>query len=149
MSKRELDSLMAIKPCLESLHQNTICFKNQLNSDENTATLWETASKMIEDVKEILKCVKEVTPTYKSRYLGWTDAGPGVGISNYDVKFRIAQRIKIINLDYFIRLHLSNGYSSQNTVERCQGYIGDAVCNGGPSEWEHKKFFDEASLDDF
>ena len=62
MSKRELDSFMAIKPCLESLHQNTICFKNQLNADENTATLWETASKMIEDVKEILKCVQEVQP---------------------------------------------------------------------------------------
>ena len=120
MSERELDSFMAIKPCLESLHQNTICFKNQLNSDENTATLWETASKMTEDVKEILKCVKEVSPTYNSRYLEWTDAGPGVGIPNYDVKFRIAQRI--INLDYFIRLHLSNSDSSQNEVERCQRY---------------------------
>ena len=73
---------------------------------------------MTEDVKEILKCVKEVSPTYKSRYLEWTDAGPGVGISNYDVNFRIAQRIRIINLDYFIRLHLSNGDSSQNEVER-------------------------------
>ena len=104
---------MTIKPCLESLHQKTICFKNQLNSDENTATLWETASKMIEDMKEILKCVIEVSPIYKSRYLEWTDAGPGVGTSNYDVKFRIAQRIRMINLDYFIRLHLSNGDSSQ------------------------------------
>ena len=36
-----------------------------------------------------------------------------------------------------------------NEVERCQGYIGDAVCDGGPLEWEHKKLFDETSLDDF
>ena len=55
MSKIELDSFMVIKPCLESLHKKTICFKNQLNSDENTVTLWETASKMIEDVKKDLE----------------------------------------------------------------------------------------------
>ena len=36
-----------------------------------------------------------------------------------------------------------------NEIERCQGYIGDAVCDGGPLEWEHKKLFDETSLDDF
>ena len=93
--------------------------------------------------------LKVVRPTYKSRYLEWTDAGPSVGIYNYDVKFRIAQRIRIINLDYFIRLHLSDGDSSQNEVEKCQGYIGDAVCDGGPLEWEHKILFDETSLDDF
>ena len=48
-----------------------------------------------------------------------------------------------------IRLHLSNGDSSENEVERCQGYIGDAVCDRGSLEWEHKKLFDETSLDDF
>ena len=35
-----------------------------------------------------------------------------------------------------------------NEVERCQGYVGDAVCDGGPLDREHKKLFDETSLDD-
>ena len=99
MSKRELDSFKAIKPCLES----TICFKNQLNSDENKATLFETASKMIEDVKEILKCLKEASPTYKSRYLEWTDAGPGVGIPNTpgreSFKFDIFKCLHLVDLN--------------------------------------------------
>ena len=44
-----------------------------------------------------------------------------------------------IPLDYLIRLHLANNDSSHNEVERCQSYVGDAICDGGPLNWEYKK----------
>ena len=87
--------------------------------------------------------------TAEIKIFEWTDAVPGVGISKPDVTLRIGQRIRILDLDYFIRLHLSNGDSSQNEVEKCQWYIGDVICDGGAQEWEHKKLFDEKSLEEF
>ena len=56
-------------------------------------------------------------------------------MTNHNVKYR--------NADYLIRLHLYNGNSTQNEVERIQGYIGDAICDGGSLEWEHRKLLED------
>ena len=85
----------------------------------------------------------------KSRYLEWTDAGPGVGITNHDVRYRIAQKIRIVNADYFVRLHLSNGDSAHNEAERCQGYVGDAICDGGNWNGNTKNYSMETVLKNY
>ena len=74
----------------------------------------------------------------KSRIHEFTDAGPGVGVTNHDVKFRIAEVVMITNPDYYVRHHLANNDSSHNEVERIQSYVGDAICDGGPLEWEYR-----------
>ena len=81
-------------------------------------------------------------PTLKSRVHEFTDAGPGVGVSNHDVHFRIAEMIMITNLDYYIRHHLATDDSSHNEVERMQSYVGDAICDGGPINWEYKEQYE-------
>ena len=43
----------------------------------------------------------------------------------------IAQKIRIVNAAYFVRLYLSNGDNAHDEGERCQGYVGDAICDGG------------------
>ena len=87
-------------------------------------------------------------PELKSRYLEWSDAGPGVGITNNDVRYRTAQKVRIINADYLIRLHLANSDSSHNEVQRCQAYLGDAICDGVALEWEHRKLLDQQTIED-
>ena len=87
-------------------------------------------------------------PELKSRYLEWSDAGPGVGITNNDVRYCTAQKVRIINADYLIRLHLANGDSSHNEVERCQAYVGNTICDGGALEWEHRKLLDQKTIED-
>eukprot|EP00794_Sanderia_malayensis_P013418 gene13418-14794_t len=47
---------------------------------------------------------------------------------------------------YLIRLHLSNGDSSQNEIERCHAYIGDAICDGAGLDWEYKKLYNEKTI---
>lgn len=47
--------------------------------------------------------------------------------------------------DYYIRHHLANGDSSQNEVERCQSFVGDAICDGGDLVWEYKKPYQDLS----
>ena len=51
----------------------------------------------------------------------------------------MAQIIQITDADYFMRHHLANGDSGYNEVERCQNYVDDAICDGGPLEWEYKR----------
>ena len=87
-------------------------------------------------------------PTLKSRIHEFTDAGPGVGVSNHDVHFRIAEVIIITNLDYYIRHHLATDDSSHNEVERIQSYAGDAICDGGSINWEYKEQYEGLSDND-
>lgn len=102
----------------------------------------QTEEQIIRSAHELLKKPLELAEPQNSRVLEWTDAGPGIGINNFDVRLRIGQRVRIMNLDYYMRHHLSNGDSAQNEVERCQSYIGDAICDGGTLEWEYKKLVD-------
>ena len=75
-------------------------------------------------------------PDLRTMLIEFTDAGPGVGVGNIEVKFRAAQKVRILNLDYLIRHHLAPGDSS-NEVERVQSLVGDAIVDGGPIFWEH------------
>jgi hypothetical protein len=101
-------------------------------------------AKLCDDLhKEISKFV----PILKPQLHEFTDAGPGVGVSNHDVKFRIAEITMLTNLDYYIRHHLATDDSSHNEVERIQSYVGDAICDGGPIDWEYKQQYEGLSED--
>ena len=75
----------------------------------------------------------------KCRLYEFADAGPGIGVSNHDVRFGIAEMIMITNLDYYIRHHLPTDDSSHDEVECMQSYVGDAICDGNPLNWEYKE----------
>ena len=66
-------------------------------------------------------------PKMKSRIVDLTDAGPGVGITNYEVQYRMAQEVILLNVDYYIRHHLPPGDSSRNEFERIQTYVGKII----------------------
>lgn len=84
----------------------------------------------VRDVADnILSCLviikdRSQIPKLKSRIIDLTDAGPGVGITNREVRFRTIQEVRIAQYDYYIRHHLAPGDSSQNEVERIQSYVG-------------------------
>ena len=91
----------------------------------------------------LVNCIPEL----KSRIHEFTDAGPGVGITNNDVKLRIAETILITDPMYYLRFHLAHDDSSYNEVERIQSYVGDAICDGGAIEWEYKTEFEGLNSD--
>lgn len=53
-----------------------------------------------------------------------TDAGPGVGVSNMEVKFRDAELARVEGSDYRIRVHRARGDSGQNDTERTNSASG-------------------------
>ena len=87
-------------------------------------------------------------PTYapvKPRWADLTDAGLGVGVSNYDVRFRDAELARIHNSDYRVRCHRSRGDSGQGEAARTNSAIADAVVDGATLDWERVKRFDNLS----
>ena len=80
-------------------------------------------------------------PPVKPRWAEFTDAGPGVGVNNVEVKIRSAEPDIIYNRDYRIRVHRFRGNSGQNEAERKNCAIGDVVVDGATIAWEHYKRF--------
>lgn len=72
--------------------------------------------------EEILNCLNLLRgmelPKQKSKVVDLTDAGPGMGITNHEVKFRTIEEIRMCDYDYYVRHHLALGDSSHNEVER-------------------------------
>ncbi len=56
-------------------------------------------------------------PSVRPRIAHFTDAGPGVGISNFEVCFRDAELSRLEDSDYRIRIHRGRGDSEQNEAE--------------------------------
>jgi hypothetical protein len=80
-------------------------------------------------------------PMRAPRVAEFTDAGPGVGVTNKMVPLRDAEIARICNSDIRIRVHRCPGDPCE--AERLNGAISDATCDGGTHIFEHyKKFAD-------
>ena len=56
-------------------------------------------------------------PAVKPFICDLSDAGPGVGVSNLEVRFRDAELARLHQSDYQIRIHRSRDDSAQNEAE--------------------------------
>ena len=75
--------------------------------------------------------------TNSFRYVAeFTDAGPGVGVSNIETKIKIVEMCRLYQSDRRVRLHRATGDSAPNEAERTNDCIGDAMVNGGTLDWE-------------
>ena len=81
--------------------------KIDMTCKENVHTL---SMKVSQICQQVLKNISEFQlPIVKPTWCDLTDAGPGVGISSFEVRFRDAELCQIYNSDYRIRLHQSRG----------------------------------------
>ena len=80
-------------------------------------------------------------PKVKPKWADLTDAGPGVGVSNYLVRFRDAEIARFYNSDYRVRCHRSRGDSGQGEAERTNSAIGESIVDGETLEWEKTTCF--------
>ena len=116
-----------------NLLENNIIDYHMLENDHQN--LVGSLQQMVQQIKGI-----DLFPQ-KTRQCIRFDSGPGVGSSNHEVKFRMAEIARIINADIRIILHGSRGDSGQNEAEQTNSGVSDAVCDGGTIEWEkHQRF---------
>lgn len=143
--KLPADEVEDIKASIDVLLEKCSEVLTQLQTEVNTTPMSASITLFSHQCKDVCSKISHLIPPMKSRIHEFTDAGPGVGVTNLDVKLSIAQIITITNVDYYIRHHLANGDSSYNEVERCQSYVGDAICDGSPIVWEYKECYDGLS----
>lgn len=102
-----------------------------------TADVLRKANHILEHIAELK------LPPVKPNWADLTDAGPGVGVSNYEVRFRDAELACVHRSDYRVRVHRSHGDSGQNEAERTNSAIGDSVVDGSTIDWNFYKRFDD------
>lgn len=120
---------------------------------QTTTFIPEEAIKIALALKEFMTNTRKIfielnLPRVKPRWADLTDAGPGVGVSNFSVQFRDAELARLYNSDYRIRCHSSRGDSGQGEAERTNSAIGDAVVDGGTIEWEVFKRFEDLTQEE-
>lgn len=94
--------------------------------------LWEIYVYLLDKVRKIQQHIAGLNlPTAKRDVLFATDAGPGVGCSNIEVRFRDAEVAQVLNFDRLNRVHRARDDSGQNEAERSNACIGEAIVDGG------------------
>lgn len=108
-------------------------------------SLWgDFSADILRKSNQILDHIAELNlPPVKPNWADLTDAGPGVGVSNYEVRFRDAELARVHRSDYRVRVHRSRGDSGQNEAERTNSAIGDSVVDGSTIHWNFYKRFDD------
>lgn len=98
---------------------------------------------------QVLVCIKELSlPPVKTDILKNTDAGPGVGRSNVEVRYRDVEMARILNSDRENRIHRARGDSGQNEAERSNAYISEALVDGGTMQWKFHDALDGLMQDE-
>lgn len=105
--------------------------------------LWELYTILLTKVEQTLICIKELNlPPVKPDILKATDAGPGVGSSNVEVKYRDVEMARIFNSNRVNRIHRARDDSGQNEAERSNACIGEALVDGGAMKWQYYEAFE-------
>jgi hypothetical protein len=103
-------------------------------------SLWNTYEELTNLGNKLLQKISEykLAPV-KPNILELTDGGPGVGVSNFEVRFRDAEIAMLHKSDRRTRIHRATNDSGQNEAERSNACIGDALVDGGSLHWEYYK----------
>ena len=80
-------------------------------------------------------------PPVCSDILERTDAGPGVGIPNVEVRYRFVELCRIHKSSRRNRIHLAREDSVHNEAERTMSCIGEAVVDGSALKTDYFKPF--------
>ncbi len=98
LHEMEIAALKRTVSKLNVLHASIVTYR------ENLDDTYPSNDEMKNSIKDCLELLQEVKlPRAKSRVVDLTDAGPGVGITNHDVKFHAAGETRLLNYDYYIQ----------------------------------------------
>ena len=93
-----------ILPPLQTFRHKIDNLRNQLEDPQSTNG-WQVPVKMFTDLENSCQELSALFGEFslaavKPKWADFTDAGPGVGVTNNEVKFRDAEIARIFNSDY-------------------------------------------------
>ena len=114
------------------MDQNIISDITSTNND-----LWEVYGNFQRKLDNVLNQIAELgLPPTNPDILKATDAGPGVGSNNLEVKYRDAEMARILNSDRVNQIYRARNDSGQNEAERSNACIGEVLVDGGSLKWK-------------
>ena len=121
------------------------CFKGK----EKREHLIRTYNVITASCKFLLTSIDQIdlTPVFPIIFKE-TDAGPGVGVSNIEVRYRDVKLARMQNSCLVSRAHHAPHDSGMNGAERSNAAIGDAIVDGGVVDWQHFMPFDGLTEDE-
>ncbi len=141
MTTDEKEELDEVFQNVQLVGNEIIAAKEALNG-KITQSILTQYKELLAKLKLVSDAACKFVPPLKSDILEMTDKGPGVSVSNRDVKYRMAERFRIHNLDRYGRMHMARDDNGKNEAERSNAAIGNAICDGGSLDWEYYKPFD-------
>ncbi len=113
-------------------------------SEEISATstdpveFWSQVESLLELSHKTLQFIDQLLlPRLYNYILEATDAGPGVGVSNLEVKYRDIEMARINGWTHLNRVHRAPHDSGQNEAERSNAAIGEALVTGQTIKWNY------------
>ncbi|CAC5408371.1 unnamed protein product [Mytilus coruscus] len=142
ISAYEADKLQELRNKVNILNEKLNTLNKFLEQRLKGAELVQFYKDLVSQCKDLVNYMQTLKlPDTKSVVLELTDAGPGVGKSNRDVRMRATEKVRLDNLDLYARIHRATG-DCQNEVERTQAAVGRAIVDGGSIKWKHKSIED-------
>ena len=87
--------IRVVKREIESLSDPCNVAQQSLEKERDSSIIWAAINELVLMCEALLLNLDEFITKMKSRAHEFTDAGPGAGITNHDVKFRAAETIMI------------------------------------------------------
>ena len=113
---------------------------NMTSSTLNANTLWVHKKKVVNLCDDGIAFIKGLDlPQLCNYILQATDAGPGVGVTNIEVKYRDLEILHINGWTHMNKIHRAPHNSGQNEAERSNAAIGEALVDGRALHWEYYK----------
>ncbi|CAC5408352.1 unnamed protein product [Mytilus coruscus] len=142
ISAYEADKLQELRNKVNILNEKLNTLNMFLEQRLKGAELVQFYKDLVSQCKDLVNYMQTLKlPDTKSVVLELTDAGPGVGKSNRDVRMRATEKVRLDNLDLYARIHRATG-DCQNEVERTQAAVGRAIVDRGSIKWKHKSIED-------
>ena len=116
---------------LSNLREKATSVQTQMLTHVRQGKLWDETKDILSDCQRYLNDLNHLRrPKRCCSILKSTAAGPGVGVSNIEARFRDVEIARIHSSDRVNRIHRAPGASSQNESERTNASIGDALVDG-------------------
>ena len=111
---------------------------DKTSSTLSANTIWEHQEKAVNLCDAAIAFINSLKlPPLCDHILQATDAGPGVVVTNIEVKYRDIEMSRINSWTYMNRIHRAPHDSGQNEAERSNAAIGEALVDGRALHWEY------------
>ena len=131
-----------ILPCIQDIvahiEQALLLFGENANQD-----IMPSYADLLSKCNKLLKTLNDMKlPVVKPRWFENSDAGPGVGVSNFEVHFRDAELTLLYERDFACRVHSARGSSGDNKAEKTNSAVGGSIFDGATLQWnKYPKFY--------